>query len=289
MKFTTKKIKEIVWEKLSQKVESLTENTKGWDQDVWVIETDIQKVVLKHPKNNNKVRNIRETVACKLLAKKDIIVPQILYVDDEILIETFLDGTLVEQIDFTKVPRYEVYFKTGEALKKIHSIRTTNFGMITDESLVGEFSSQIEYLESSSGEELRNLEETPFYSRKDVNQVMEYFESNKSILKNSSSVLLHADCCDSNLIYTPEGEIGVIDFGDLSTGNPMYDITKVYIDHIGDGAFQACIDGYGTINLEQVKLFAVTWLLWLIPMLWRSKISPARVKRLCRVFESIWK
>ncbi len=289
MKFTTKKIKEIVWEKLTQKIESLTENTKGWDQDVWVIETDKQKVVLKHPKNNNKVRNVRETVACKLLAKKGIIVPQILYVDDEILIETFLEGTLVEQIDFTKVPRYDLYFKAGEALKKIHSIRTTNFGMITDESLVGEFSSQIEYLESSSGEELRNLEETPFYSRKDVNQAMEYFESNKSILKNSSSVLLHADCCDSNLIYTPEGEIGLIDFGDLSTGNPMYDITKVYIDHIGDGGFQACIDGYGTINFEQVKLFAVTWLLWLIPMLWKSKISPARVKRLCRVFESIWK
>ncbi|MHA1531997.1 MAG: aminoglycoside phosphotransferase family protein [Candidatus Heimdallarchaeota archaeon] len=289
MKFTTKKIKEIVWEKLTQKIESLTENTKGWDQDVWVIETDKQKVVLKHPKNNNKVRNIRETVACKLLAKKGIIVPQILYVDDEILIETFLDGTLVEQIDFTKVPRYDLFFKVGEALKKIHSIRTTNFGMITDESLVGEFSSQIEYLESSSGEELRNLEETPFYSRKDVNQAMEYFESNKSILKSSSSVLLHADCCDSNLIYTPEGEISLIDFGDLSTGNPMYDITKVYIDHIGDGGFQACIDGYGTINFEQVKLFAVTWLLWLIPMLWKRNDAHNRVKRLCRVFESIWK
>ncbi|MHA1126636.1 MAG: phosphotransferase, partial [Candidatus Heimdallarchaeota archaeon] len=149
MKFTNNVLKEIVWEKLSQKVESLTENTKGCDQDVWVIETDKQKIVFKHPKNNNKVRNVRETVACKLLAKKGIIVPQILYVDDDILIETFLDGTLVEQVDFSKVPRYELYSKTGEVLKKIHSIRTTNFGMIMDESLVGEFSSQIEYLESS--------------------------------------------------------------------------------------------------------------------------------------------
>ena len=289
MNFTANKIQEIIWEKLSLKAKSITENTIGCDQDVWIIETDKQKVVFKHPKNNTKVRNTREAIACKLLAEKDIIVPKILYVDNQILIETFLEGTLVEQVDFSKVPRNELYFKAGEVLKKIHSIRTTNFGMIMDESLAGEFSSQIEYLESSSGEELRNLEETPFYSRKDVEQVMDYFESNKSVVKNSSSVLLHADYCDSNIIYTPEGGIAVIDFGDLSTGNPMYDITKVYIDHIGDGAFQACIDGYGKINLEQVKLFAVTWLLWLIPMLWRNKDSSARVKRLCRVFESIWK
>ena len=34
----------------------------------------------------------------------------------------------------------------------------------------------------------------------------------------------------------------------------MLDITKVYI---GDGAFQAFIDGYGEINTEQVKFFAL--------------------------------
>ncbi len=289
MNFTNKKLKEIVWEKLSLKVKTISVNSKGWDQDVWIIETDKQKIVFKHPKNNNKVRNTREVIACELLAKKGIIVPQILYVDDQILIETFLDGPLLEQIDFTKVHRYEVFFKIGEVLKRIHSIKTTNFGMIKDETLVGEFSTQIEYLESGSGEELLKLEKTPMYSRKDVEQVMHYFESNKSVVKNSPSVLLHADFCDSNLVYTPEGEIGVIDFGDLSAGNPMYDVTKVYIDHIGDGDFQACIDGYGVIQLEQVKLFALIWLTWLIPMLWERNNEHDRVKRLCKVFESIWK
>ncbi|MHA1435106.1 MAG: aminoglycoside phosphotransferase family protein [Candidatus Heimdallarchaeota archaeon] len=289
MKFTAKKIKEIILEKLSLKVKTISVNSRGWDQDVWIIETDKQKIVFKHPKNNNKVRNTREVIACKLLAKKDIIVPQILYVDDQILIETFLDGSLVEQIDFTKVPRYELYFKAGEVLKRIHSIKTTNFGMITDKTLVGEFSTQIEYLESSLGEELLNLEKTPFYTRRDVEQVMQYFGSNKSVVKNSPSVLLHGDFCNPNIIYTPECEIGVIDFGDLSAGNPMYDVTKIYLDHIGDGAFQACIDGYGEIQLEQVKLFALGWLTWFIPVLWKRNDAHGRVKRLCRVFESIWK
>ncbi|MGC9779537.1 MAG: aminoglycoside phosphotransferase family protein [Candidatus Heimdallarchaeota archaeon] len=289
MKFTANNIKEIVWEKLSLKIESFSENTIGVDQDVWIIETDKQKIVLKHPKNNSKARNTREAVACKLLAKKDIIVPQILYVDDQILIETFLDGTLVNQVDFSKVPRYELYFKAGEVLKKIHSIKITNFGMVNDETLVGEFSTQLEYLQSGSSDELLNLEETPFYSRKDIEQVMQYFESHKSVVKNSPSVLLHADYCDSNLVYTPDGEVGVIDFADLSAGNPMFDVTKVYIDHIGDGAFQAFNDGYGAIQLEQVKLFALDWLIWLIPALWKRNNSHERVKRLCQVFESIWK
>jgi aminoglycoside phosphotransferase (APT) family kinase protein len=289
MKLTTKEIKDIVWEKLSLNVKSLYENTRGFDQDVWTLETDRQKVVFKHPKNNKKVRNLREVIACKLLAEKNIIVPKVLYFDDQFLIETFMDGPLVENVDFSKINRYDTYFEIGKVLKKIHSIKTKNFGMVMDESLVGELSTQIDYLESWTGEELRNLEETPFYSREDSKQIMEYFETNKSVVTNSPSVLLHADFCDSNLIHTPSGDIGVIDFADLSVGNPMYDITKVYIDHIGDGAFQACIDGYGDIQLEQVKLIALTWILWLIPALWKKNIEHERVKRLCRVFEDIWK
>ncbi|NHK30907.1 MAG: aminoglycoside phosphotransferase family protein [Asgard group archaeon] len=289
MIFTPNKIKEIIWEKLSLKMESLSEDTNGVDQYVWIIETNKQKIVLKYPKNNNKIRNTRETIACKLLAKKDVIVPQILYMDDQILIETFLDGTLVNQVDFSKVPRYELFFKAGEVLKKIHNIKTINFGLVTDVSLVGEFSTQLDYLQAGSSDALSSLEETPFYSRKDVKQVIEYFESHKTVVDNSPSVLLHSDYCDSNLVYTPEGEIGVIDFADLSTGNPMMDVTKVYIDHIGDSAFQASIDGYGVIQLEQVKLFALGWLTWLIPVLWKRNDSNERVKRLRQVYESIWK
>ncbi len=288
MNFTNKKIKEIVWEKLSLKVKTISRNTRGWEFDVWIIETDKQKIVLKHPKDNSKIKNTH-AIASKLLAKMGFIVPQILYVDDQILIETFLDGTYVEQIDFSKVPRYEVYFKIGEVFKKMHSIKTTNFGMVTDETLAGKFSTQIESLQSGLSDELLVLEKTPYYSRKDVEQVLHYFESNKSVVKNSPSVLLHADYCDSNLVYTPDGEIGLIDLAELSAGNPMFDVTKVYTEHRDDGAFQAFIDGYGTIQLEQVKLFALRWLIWLIPALWKRNDAHDRVKRLCQVFESIWK
>ncbi|MHA1187698.1 MAG: hypothetical protein ACTSSK_12650, partial [Candidatus Heimdallarchaeota archaeon] len=58
MNFTNKKIKEIIWEKLSLKVKTITRNTRGWEQDAWIIETDKQKIVLKHPKDNSKVKNI---------------------------------------------------------------------------------------------------------------------------------------------------------------------------------------------------------------------------------------
>ncbi|MHA1441913.1 MAG: aminoglycoside phosphotransferase family protein [Candidatus Heimdallarchaeota archaeon] len=288
MNFTNKKIKEIIWEKLSLKVKTITRNTRGWEQDAWIIETDKQKIVLKHPKDNSKVKNIH-AIAYKLLAKRGFIVPQILYIDDQILIETFLDGTYVEEIDFSKVPRYEVYFKIGEVFKKIHSIKTTNFGFITDDTLVGKFSTQIEFLQSGLSDELLKLEKTQIYSRKDIEQVMEYFESNKSVVKNSPSVLLHSDYCGSNLVYTPDGEIGVIDFTELSAGNPMFDVTKVYTEHIGDGAFQAFNDGYGTIHLEQMKLFAIRYLIWQIPALWKRNDAHDRVKRICKVFESIWK
>ncbi len=69
----------------------------------------------------------------------------------------------------------------------------------------------------------------------------------------------------------------------------MIDVTKVYIDHIGDGAFQACVDGYGEIQLDQVKFFALGWLTWLIPALWKRNDSQERVERLAQVFDSIWR
>ncbi|MHA1740317.1 MAG: hypothetical protein ACTSWD_17130, partial [Candidatus Heimdallarchaeota archaeon] len=81
----------------------------------------------------------------------------------------------------------------------------------------------------------------------------------------------------------------VIDFTELSAGNPMFDVTKVYTEHIGDGAFQAFNDGYGTIHLEQMKLFAIRYLIWQIPALWKRNDAHDRVKRICKVFESIWK
>ncbi|MHA1354303.1 MAG: hypothetical protein ACTSR1_03905, partial [Candidatus Heimdallarchaeota archaeon] len=71
--------------------------------------------------------------------------------------------------------------------------------------------------------------------------------------------------------------------------NPMFDVTKVYTEHIGDGAFQAFNDGYGTIHLEQMKLFAIRYLIWQIPALWKRNDAHDRVKRICKVFESIWK
>jgi aminoglycoside phosphotransferase (APT) family kinase protein len=289
MKFSINQIKDIVKEKLSQNVKSIFETTDGVDQYVWIIDTDTQKIVFKQPKNDNKVRNTREVIACKLLAKIDIIVPQILFVDDEILIETFVEGTQVDKVDFSKVNRSDLYFRAGEVLKRMHSIKTTNFGMVSDETLVGEFSSQLDYLQDGSSDVLLDLEELPFYSKKDVELVIQYFESNKSVIANSPSVLLHMDYCDSNLIYTPEGDIAVIDFADLSVGNPMLDVTKMYMDHFGDGAFQALIDGYGTINFEQIKLLAIGWFSWLITALWKKNNSHERVKQLRQVFESIWK
>jgi len=287
MSFSDTKIQQIIREKLSLKVSSITENIIGWDQDVWIIDTNDQKIVLKHPRKNNKVRNSREVIASKLLAQKGVIVPQILYSDDQILIETFLEGILVEQVDFTKISRNDLYFNAGKVLKKIHSITTTNFGMVTDDSLVGEFSTQVEYTQVGFSKALINLEKTPFYTHDDIRQIRQYFESNKSVLENSPSVLLHADYCDTNLIYTPDGEIAVIDFGDLSVGNPMYDVSMVYLDCVDDGSYQACIDGYGETNLKQVELFGLCRFTYLISAWWNKGDPQKRVERLCRLFESI--
>ena len=56
--------------------------------------------------------------------------------------------------------------------------------------------------------------------------IMAYFADSKNTLETRPQTLLHGDYNPSNLIITPQGEIGVIDFS-CEYGDPCWDIFKV--------------------------------------------------------------
>ena len=77
--------------------------------------------------------------------------------------------------------------------------------------------------------------------------------------------MLHADYEAWN-IKVKDGKVSsILDFGDLSSGPPAYDLARPYISHLEDGLFEYLLKGYGDVDINEIKYFAVVTLLWLIP------------------------
>ena len=286
MKLSDEKIKQIMEHTLGLQTTQITDFSLGVDQVVKKITTDMGNLILKHPKNHNLARNQREKLACRLLAEKGIKVPKVLYMNENFLIETFIEGDLISEVDFSQIDSDMVYGRMGEILHKMHEIKGIDYGLVMSDQLIGENPSE-EY-EEGFLYELKNLKQTHFYSEQDLSKIKRYFYEKKSVILNSPSRLLHMDYCDSNLILTPEDEIAVIDFGDLSLGNPMYDVAKPYMDNFEHPTWDYFLSGYGTINVEQIQYYCLGWLTWLIPGLAKSPKNDERVKKLRKVYESIW-
>lgn len=290
--FTSSFIQKLISDKLGLEVLRIQENTQGCDQYVWILTTSSlrnQRIVLKRPKNNIHFRIIREVLGCQLLQEIGLFVPHILYWDNEILIETYITGVQIDQIDFKFVSKFDLFFKLGEILKKIHTIPAKGIGHIKSMELVGEFSNLQDYFKVGFSDELQNLKSTGLFSAIDTQKILDYFETNKNLTKRERSVLLHTDYADSNILYTSNNEIALIDFADLSVGYPMQDFAYMYETYYNTPAFDALMEGYQKVDLSQIEFFAFCRFLWLIPLFWKNKVNLDRLQRILQLFTALWK
>ena len=288
--FLASSIKKLILDKLGLEVLGIQENFQGCDQNVWIITTsnsNNEKIVLKHPKNEVYLRIMREVLACELFQRIAINVPRILYWDNEILIETFIVGQLLDKIKFENVSQFEIFLNLGKILHKIHSISAVGFGKIKSMKLIGEFPDQDSYFNQGFLEDMNNLENTGIFSQKQIQNIKDHYENNKKMINKKKSVLLHADFADSNIFLTPMNEITLIDFADLSAGNPMQDFAYMYETYYGTPAFDALMEGYQEGNLPEIEFFAFCRFIWLIPLLWKNKKNHKRVQRILQLFNSM--
>jgi fructosamine-3-kinase len=166
MKLSVNEIKQIMEQKLRLKTFKITDFSLGYDQDVWKVETSMETLILKCPKKHNLVRNQREKLSCSLMAEKGLIAPNVLYMDENVLIETFIVGTLVSEVDFSNNESEMVYRKIGETLSKMHEIKGKNYGLVMSDQLIGE--NLLEEYEEGFLDELKILKQTHFYSEQDL-------------------------------------------------------------------------------------------------------------------------
>lgn len=229
------------------RIKSVKDLTNGHDQLVYLVELEDDFFIFKEAKKEpHKLEN--EEIACAVCKELDIPAPVIVKKTDDYLIETIVQGS-----KFDSQTPLEAYEQAGSELKKLH-------GKVAP--YVGEkgweiSSNHIDIFNRHMPDDIAYLSE---HYKTDV--IKKYFENNMHYLQYENPVFTHGDLVDEHM-FTENGIFnGFIDFGDLFGGRPADDFAKLYIEHPDDEQFQAFVRGYGPIDMDEVRFFAVYALTW---------------------------
>lgn len=148
---------------------------------------------------------------------------------------SWIEGDEVETTlsTLTEKEQYKLGIKAGETLRKIHSLPAPE--EIPDWS-VRYFSVMNERLEAFRSEGV------PFEGDKII---LDYIETNKSLLENRPQCYHHGDYHRGNMIHSKDGSLFVIDWHTVdfnNYGDPWYEFNRLGIDFPAFASGQ--IDGY---------------------------------------------
>ncbi|MBT4071576.1 MAG: aminoglycoside phosphotransferase family protein [Candidatus Magasanikbacteria bacterium] len=260
------KLKEIFQEKFSEDILNIKDTSNGIEQNVSIVETDKGKFIVKSPKKGNEIMIFREQFACDALREYDFI-PEVLYVDENILIESFLEGRSLEDIKKTGEASDSFWKDFGRAVSKIHTVKTEEYGEITEKGK-GEFESWEEFLEGflSASYTIKALKKTELLNEEEIKNILHFIIEKSFLGEENETYLLHFDLTEGNVLLKDDEFASIIDFGDLSSGAKEFDLGKLYLEEKGKN-FDNFLIGYGKelIDIEKVRYFAVLHLLYVIP------------------------
>jgi len=197
---------------------------KGWTKDKkYYIETDNKRqLLLRIADVSEYERKKYEYDILKQVAELDIPMPRPVdfgFCDDNknvYQLLTWVDGEDVQSVlpTITKTEQYNIGLKSGELLRKIHSIPAP--GGIEDWNI--KFNRMV------------NEQINEYHSRTELHSelgeiIIEYFNQNCDMLGTRPQSFIHGDYNPGNIIIMPNGEVGVIDFAS-GYGDPCWDISK---------------------------------------------------------------
>jgi len=113
-------------------------------------------------------------------------------------------------------------------------------------------------------ENVKKLETKKILSEKEIETLKVFLDKKNHYLKSKEKVLLHFDYEDFNIRAKGDKITGILDFGDLSSGPRAYDIARPFLNHYKTKKLDYFLKGYGKINIDEVKFYAVLDLVWLI-------------------------
>ena len=176
---------------------------------------------------------------------------------------TFVEGIDLEVAlpTLSEKEQYLLGRKAGEILKRIHS-------MPLDECDIPTQTKRERKLY-----QLARYEESPHLRVENDENVIEFVKNNIDLIWKEAPVYQHGDFHPGNLIYMPNGEIGVIDFNRWEVGDPYEEFYKLegfgievsvpysvgQIDAYFDGEIPMDFWGALAVYCAHAALFSIKW------------------------------
>ena len=150
---------------------------------------------------------------------------------DFIILDKLMIGDfekLLQEGEYTTNKEIDIVKKSGEFLRKIHTIKTSKFGFFDrsqlSKGLIGTKNTWEEYYLTALELNLSTLVKLNYIDDEKANRIREVIEQNKNLLVCDNPVLLHGDYCDHNVISDINTITGAIDWTDAISGDPLHDI-----------------------------------------------------------------
>ena len=225
---------------------SCEELTLGWSTDKKYIVTDPngRRLLLRTAKEDQFAVKQREYSFLEALAPLDINASRPLdfgrFDGGVYTIYTWLDGESMEQAlpALSESRQYELGVEAGRALRKIHSLPAPD-GM--EEWSVRMNRKMDRKIRMALDCEL----EIPGRDRK-----IAYINAHRHLLNDRPQTMQHGDYHCGNLLLTPDGHVGVIDFNRFDAGDPWEEFNRIVWCAQKSGAFASGrINGYFEDNV----------------------------------------
>jgi len=270
MKLTNTQIKNIIKSQFNEILIKITDKSEGYDHIVKIITTDNNKYVLKSPKRENLlIKN--QVFASKSWLKAGVPVPRILYHSEEVIIESFVEGTQLDKLKITEKGKEKIYFQLGKIMKKMHSVKTKGYGPF-EGGKGGRYKTPKEYekwIEKKLSESLKLIKDKKLLSLKEQKILKKYLRENTKFPSRIKFSLCHSDLCEEH-IYIKDGKINsIIDLADIKSDDPMSDFRR--ISKFNDRYLKQVIKGYGKVNKNRIKFHRTLLILYQLPKIYRLK------------------
>lgn len=257
-----KYIEEIFLKKFGQKVKCITDRVKGVDHEVFFAKTAKSDYVIRFPKGDKRSL-FAEVWATKAWFKMNLPFPKVILLDvtrtivnNDYLIEEKIEGKDLDEIKLNKEQLQTVYFQLGKIVKRMHDVRTMDYGWLIAEK-AGCDKSWRAWIKSWTKSDLASIETERILLASTIHDIRKIYSENDNILDFKNPKLLHGDLRMNNIIVLNGKLNGIVDTSDALSGDPMYDLGIINQNTYGLGVWDSFIKGYGKVDMQKVNFYSL--------------------------------
>lgn len=198
---------------------------KGWssDEKFYVEDQEGRKLLLRLSSNEDLERKQREFDIIQRVNQLELPMSRVIDLGvcshgrSIYMLLTWVEGCSLQDClrSFTQTKQYELGVEAGRMLKLIHSIPNPTYMLDWENELRSKLISRVEQYESCP------------YRVKGDEAAIAFVRENIGLLSNLQRVYRHGDFHIGNLIYTDQGQIGLIDFNRCDIGDYVEEFYKL--------------------------------------------------------------